>query len=138
MKHLRILTYVAEVARHGEACGLDSPRRGALRIVVAELVSNAVRHGGGGGELTARGLVLGARRGLEVIVEDRGPGIASVECALRDGFSEGRVLTPDTPASGRRGLGVGLGAVARLTSELHIEPRRPAGTRIRVVLWNDR
>ncbi len=125
----------AQVAREGLACGLDSLRLAGLRIVVAELVSNAVRHAGGG-VLTAGPIERGGRRGLEVIVEDEGPGITSITSALRDGFSRGRVLTPDLPPAARQSLGVGLGAVARLTDELLIEPRSPSGTRIMVVLWS--
>lgn len=128
----------AEVARHGKAAGLGPSRQGALRIVVAELVSNAIRHGGGAADVHARCLEQAGCCGLEVVVEDQGPGIASIESALRDGFSEGRELTPETPPALRRSLGVGLGAVARLTDELHIEPRQPAGTRIRVVFLERR
>jgi len=65
---------------------------------------------------------------------DEGPGIAAIGEALRDGFSEGRWLTPDVPSRDRRGLGVGLGAVCRLMSEVRVLERAGGGLVIEAVL----
>jgi serine/threonine-protein kinase RsbT len=55
---------------------------------------------GGGGEVRLDIVRDGARNGLRVIFEDRGPGIPDVEQALKDGFTTGT------------GLGLGLGGGA--------------------------
>jgi serine/threonine-protein kinase RsbT len=94
------------------------------KVVTAasELARNTVTYGGGG---TARleALQDGGRRGLRVVFEDKGPGIADVERALQDGFTSGH------------GLGLGLGGARRLSSEFAIESRVGEGTRVTIVRW---
>lgn len=88
----------------------------------SELARNTLVHGGGG---TARIQALNGSShvGLSLTFEDRGPGIANVELALRDGYTTGD------------GLGLGLGGAKRLVNEFEIESRPGDGTRIRVVRW---
>jgi len=86
-------------------------------MAAAELASNAVRHAKGG--VLELALVEMPAPAIELICRDRGPGIADVQAALRDGYSRGRDLGPDDLR--RDGLGSGLGAVARAMDELSIE-----------------
>jgi serine/threonine-protein kinase RsbT len=65
----------------------------------------------------------GARRGVRVIFEDQGPGIADVEEALRDGFTTGK------------GLGLGLGGSKRLCNQFQIETELGKGTRVTIARW---
>jgi serine/threonine-protein kinase RsbT len=110
---------------------LDQAR---LAVCVAELASNLATHAGGGRlELWELGE---PRPGCGVRTEDDGPGIASFDDALRDGFSEGRWLGPDVPLLSRRGLGVGLGTVCRLLSEVRLAARSNGGLVVEGVLWN--
>ena len=94
------------------------------KIVTAasELARNTVEYGGGG---TMRLLMLedGGRRGVRLIFEDKGPGIADVEGAMRDGFTSGK------------GLGLGLSGAKRLSSEFAIESRLGEGTRVTITRW---
>jgi serine/threonine-protein kinase RsbT len=94
------------------------------KIVTAtsELARNTVEHGGGG---IARVELLadGGRRGLRLICEDQGPGIADLQLALKDGFSS------------RGGLGLGLGGARRLVNEFTIESRPGEGTRVSITRW---
>jgi serine/threonine-protein kinase RsbT len=94
------------------------------KIVTAasELARNTVTYGGGG---TARLEAVhdGSRRGLRVTFEDKGPGIADVEEALRDGITTGN------------GLGLGLGGARRLSNEFAIESRVGHGTRVTITRW---
>jgi serine/threonine-protein kinase RsbT len=62
-------------------------------------------------------------RGIQVIAHDRGPGIADVDLALRDGFS----------TSGS--LGFGLPGVRRLVDEFHIESDGDRGTTVTIRKW---
>ena len=94
------------------------------KIVTAtsELARNTLEHGGGG---TARVELLsdGIRRGLRLTCEDKGPGIADIQLALKDGFTS------------RGGLGLGLGGARRLVNEFAIESRPGEGTRVIITRW---
>lgn len=94
------------------------------KIVTAasELARNTLEHGKGG---SCRIEVLDEppRTGLRLTFEDRGPGIADVELALRDGYTTGN------------GLGLGLGGARRLVNEFAIESAVGKGTRVTVSRW---
>jgi serine/threonine-protein kinase RsbT len=94
------------------------------KIVTAasELARNTVLYGGGG-TVQLEALNDGPKRGLRLVFEDHGPGIADVEQALKDGFTTGS------------GLGLGLGGARRLMNDFQIESRPGAGTRVTVVRW---
>jgi serine/threonine-protein kinase RsbT len=112
----------------GERAGLSGRSCAELAVVVAELASNAVRHAGAG-EVILR--CLADRRGaVEIVVRDRGPGIADPEAAMADGFSAA------TRPGARRGLGTGLGAARRLASRLSIKTAAGEGTTITVAKWD--
>jgi serine/threonine-protein kinase RsbT len=68
-------------------------------------------------------LADGIRRGLRLTCEDKGPGIADIQLALKDGFTS------------RGGLGLGLGGARRLVNEFAIESRPGEGTRVTITRW---
>jgi len=88
----------------------------------SELARNVIVYGGGG-TLSLEALNDGNRRGLRLAFEDRGPGIADVDAALRDGFTTGS------------GLGLGLGGAKRLSNEFEIHSRPGEGTRVVITRW---
>lgn len=94
------------------------------KIVTAssELARNTLDYGGGG-EVTVETLEQGGRRGLRLKFEDKGPGIADIEQALRDGFTSGK------------GMGLGLGGAKRLCNEFSIDSRPGEGTRVMIARW---
>jgi serine/threonine-protein kinase RsbT len=93
-----------------------------LVTAASELARNTVVYGGGG-TLHMEQVEDGARRGLRLVFEDQGPGIADVERALQDGYTSGV------------GLGLGLGGARRLVNDFAIDSRPGEGTRIAVVKW---
>jgi serine/threonine-protein kinase RsbT len=124
-----------EARRLSAEIGFDPKAQGEIAVSVAELVGNAAKHAGRGSlELSAIG---DPRVGIRVVVEDHGPGLTDPEMALIDGYSEGRKLSPDSPRQRGQGLGVGLGAVVRLMSEVDIQNRPGQGLRIVAVRWLD-
>jgi serine/threonine-protein kinase RsbT len=94
------------------------------KIVTAasELARNVLQYGGGGTvqlELISEGL----RRGVRLVFEDHGPGIADLELALRDGYSTGG------------GLGLGLSGARRLANEFSLDSKPGEGTRVMIARW---
>jgi anti-sigma regulatory factor (Ser/Thr protein kinase) len=94
--------------------GFDEQDQGRAALVLTEAANNAVLHGGGG-EIVLRAF-HGSSPGIEAIIADRGPGMADVSRALRDGYS-----TAGTSGSG-------LGAVVRLSNKFDIYSAAGAGT----------
>src|SRR5262245_52551842 len=70
------------------SCGFSLVDQTKIVTAASELARNAVLYGGGG-VVRLEALNDGARRGLRLIFEDRGPGIPDVEQALKDGYSTG-------------------------------------------------
>ena len=86
------------------------------KIVTAasEIARNTVDYGGGG-TLLLESVREGVRRGLRLVFEDRGPGIADLKLAMTDGYTSGT------------GLGLGLSGAKRLCNEFKVEIRPRAG-----------
>lgn len=93
-----------------------------LVTAASELARNTLIHGGGGSTRIEE-LLEGSRRGLRLTFEDKGPGIADVPQALRDGHTTGT------------GLGLGLGGARRLSSEFDISSVPGQGTRVSITRW---
>ncbi len=94
------------------------------RIVtaVSELVRNAYQYASGG-SVTIKTVQNLDRKGIEVIVEDHGPGIAKLDLAMKGGYSTGK------------GLGLGLSGAKRLMDEFAIETCQDKGTKITIRKW---
>ena len=94
------------------------------KIVTAssELARNTLDYGGGG-QVTVEVLEQGGRRGVRLSFEDKGPGIADIEQALKDGFTSGK------------GMGLGLGGAKRLCNEFSIDSKPGEGTKVIIARW---
>jgi serine/threonine-protein kinase RsbT len=104
------------------AQGLSLVDQTKIVTAASELARNALDYGGGGAvdiELVQNGV----RPGVRLTFVDRGPGIADIEQALKDGYTTGG------------GLGLGLGGAKRLSNEFSIVSQPGAGTRIVIVRW---
>lgn len=105
----RVAMKLAEALRFSEA------DVGRVALVVTEAGTNIVQHAGRG-EILLRPLALPAPARLEVLALDKGPGMANVAEALRDGFS-----TAGSP-------GLGLGVIARHSTCFEISSVPGKGT----------
>jgi serine/threonine-protein kinase RsbT len=92
-----------------------------LVTAASELARNTVIYGRGGDAHICL-LLNGQRCGLQLRFVDRGPGIADLEQALRDGYTSGN------------GLGLGLGGAKRLSDEFDIASG-PDGTSVSIIKW---
>ena len=102
--------------------GLSLVEQTKIVTAASELARNMVDYGGGG-TIQLEALDDGIRKGLRLTFEDRGPGIADVDAALRDGFTTGS------------GMGLGLGGSKRLSNEFEIRSTPGEGTRVTIVRW---
>jgi serine/threonine-protein kinase RsbT len=93
-----------------------------LVTAASELARNALEHGGGG-SMRLEVLNNGLRRGIRLTFEDRGPGIADIGQAMKDGYTT------------RGGLGLGLGGAKRLSNEFDISSTVGEGTRVTITRW---
>jgi serine/threonine-protein kinase RsbT len=102
--------------------GLSLVDQTKIVTAASELARNTLRYGGGG---TMRAEIIedGIKRGLRLIFEDQGPGIADLELALTDGYTTGS------------GLGLGLSGSRRLVNEFDIQSQPGKGTKITIVRW---
>ena len=94
------------------------------KIVTAasELARNTLQHGGGG-YATLEIVSDGTRRGLRLVFEDSGPGIADLSLAMKDGYTTGT------------GMGLGLGGSKRLVHDFEISSEPGQGTRVSIIRW---
>ncbi len=106
-----------------EAAGFGQVLTYYIVTSVAELANNLVLHATRGGTISVVSVQHNGRRGIEVVAEDQGPGIADVPRAMQDGYST------------IGGLGSGLPGVARLMDECKIASAPGIGTRIIARKW---
>jgi serine/threonine-protein kinase RsbT len=93
-----------------------------IATAVSELARNIVLYGGVG-EIQLRLVENGIKRGIVVVAEDHGRGIADITRALQDGYS----------TSGS--LGLGLPGTRRLMDEFEIKSAPGKGTTVTVKKW---
>jgi anti-sigma regulatory factor (Ser/Thr protein kinase) len=105
--------------------GFNSERAGRVDIVVAELVSNLVKHANGGHLLVKQIKDKHWGVGIEIVSMDNGSGIADLKRMMQDGVS-----TKNT-------LGHGLGSIQRLSDQSEIYTQKDWGTVILSRLFKD-
>jgi serine/threonine-protein kinase RsbT len=88
----------------------------------SELARNTLEHGGGGSVLASM-VEEGSRKGIKLAFEDKGPGIANLELALRDGYTTGS------------GMGLGLSGSKRLVNDFKIDSEPGRGTTVTIIRW---
>jgi serine/threonine-protein kinase RsbT len=106
----------------GKELGFSETDLTIIATVISEVARNIIvfaKHG----NITLKKVRHASKGGLEIIAEDKGPGIPDVFLAMQDGYSTGK------------GLGLGLPGVRRLTDEFEIFSENGKGTRISVKKW---
>jgi serine/threonine-protein kinase RsbT len=93
-----------------------------LVTAASELARNTLVYGQGG-TLLLEAVLNDSRRGLRLTFEDRGPGMADVDLALKDGFTTGK------------GLGLGLSGARRLSHDFQLTSKPGEGTRVVIGRW---
>ena len=113
---------VLETVSFCTAVGIDRGRGQLVATAVSELARNIIKYATRG-DVILRPCAGRSGDGVEIVVEDDGPGIDDVEQAMQDHFS----------TSGT--LGLGLPGVKRMMDEFAIESQRGRGTKVTIRKW---
>ena len=113
---------VLESTLYSREVGFDEVPSRIIATAVSELVRNILKYADSG-EITLRRIKDYGRRGIEIEVSDRGPGIEDCEAAMQDHYS----------SSGT--LGMGLPGVRRMMDEFSLESTPGEGTRVTARKW---
>lgn len=115
----------AEVKRALGRLGVEPSAIKRTAVAMYEAEINMVVHGGGG---VAEATISPDR--IELVLEDRGPGIADLELAMQEGYS----TAPSWIRELGFGAGMGLPNIRRNADELRIESKVDEGTRVVIVI----
>jgi serine/threonine-protein kinase RsbT len=105
------------------ALGFPSPEAVQVAVVISELARNILLY-------AQEGVILltpytNAKKGIQVIAEDKGPGIPDIQRVLAGGYT----------TSG--GMGMGVSGSKRLVDEFQIESTVGVGTKVTATKWVD-
>jgi serine/threonine-protein kinase RsbT len=119
---LDIVTARSKAREIAKAQGFGAVDQARIATAVGELARNIFLYAKTG-QVTIRGVDKGGGKGIEIVCEDRGPGIQDVELAMKDGYS----------TSG--GMGMGIPGARRLMNEFDIRSQVGAGTTVTCRKW---
>jgi serine/threonine-protein kinase RsbT len=105
-----------------KALGFGAIDQARIATAVSELARNIFLYAGSG-TVTVKGLDRNGRKGIEIVCDDQGPGIANIDLVMQDGYSTSR------------GMGMGLPGAKRLMDEFDIRSREGQGTTIICRKW---
>jgi serine/threonine-protein kinase RsbT len=105
-----------------EEAGFKQTEQFMVATAVSELARNIYTYAMKG-EITIKIIERKAKRGIEIVAEDYGPGIKDIAQAMKGQFS----------TSGS--LGLGLSGAKRLMDEFIVDTERKRGTKIIVRKW---
>ena len=115
----------AEVKKRLRLMGYDPEIIRRVSIAMYEGEINMVIHAGGG---QADVSVYSDK--IEIVLEDKGPGIPDSSLAMSEGFS----TAPDTVRSLGFGAGMGLPNMKRYSDELKLESEVGTGTKVTMIV----
>ena len=102
--------------------GFSNTDRTIIALAISEIARNIISYAHRG-EVTICQINDGARRGIQIVAEDEGPGIPDIELAMRDGYSTAK------------SLGVGLPGTKRIMDEFELRSVVGKGTTVRMKRW---
>lgn len=105
-----------------ERLGFSNSNLTIIATAISEIARNIVAYAREG-EVRMTLVSDGTRRGIRIVVSDRGPGIPDIAVAMRDGYSTGQ------------GLGIGLPGSRRLMDDFEIESTVGRGTTVTMTKW---
>jgi len=122
LRHSDIQIVVLTVDQMAKDLGMSAGTVASLATAVSELATNVVKYAKTG-HVRMRPVRRRGQPGMEVVVEDNGPGIEDLDEAMKEHVSTGGTL------------GLGLPGARRLVDEFKIKSEVGKGTRVEIVKW---
>jgi serine/threonine-protein kinase RsbT len=117
-----VIPYRSRVREYAVKIKMGLVSQTKLITAASEIVRNMLKYANGG-ETIIEIVSRGRDNGIRLTFDDKGPGIADIPKAMKDGFSTGR------------SLGLGLPGTKRLVSEFDIKSEPGSGTTITIIMW---
>jgi len=105
-----------------EELGFGLADQTRITAAVSELSRNIYLYAGKG-RVVIKAISQSTKKGIEVVAEDKGPGIPDIDLAMQDGYSTSN------------SLGQGLPGTKRLMDEFEIKSQVGAGTTVTIRKW---
>ncbi|MBI4509555.1 MAG: anti-sigma regulatory factor [Deltaproteobacteria bacterium] len=106
-----------------ESLGFGHADLSRIATAISEIARNIVEHAKRG-EVHICEINKAGKVGIQIVAEDHGPGIASVEAAMQDGYT-----------TKRSSLGIGLPSAQRLMDEFEVHSEIGKGTTVVMTKW---
>jgi len=104
--------------------GFGTIDQSRIATAVSELTRNVIRYATDStGDMYVREIEGPRGKGLEIVVEDHGPGIADLDLVMQDGYTSGG------------GMGLGLPGTKRLMDEMELTSAVGVGTTVTIRKW---
>jgi len=102
--------------------GFSSTDQTMIALAISEIARNIISYAQRG-TITLSLLEDRGRRGIQIIAQDQGPGIADIALAMRDGYSTAK------------SLGLGLPGAKRVMDEFELSSQLGHGTTVTMRKW---
>lgn len=123
-KEQDVIPFRNRIKEYAVKIGMSLVNQTKIITAASELVRNMLKYGKGG-KVQIEVVSKGRENGIRLVFEDKGPGIADIHLALKDGYSTGK------------SLGLGLPGAKRLVSEFDIKSEVGVGTTVTVIKWKN-
>lgn len=119
-----VVPFRNRVKEYAVRIGMGLVNQTKLITAASELSRNMLRYANGGAVLI-EAISKGRENGIRLTFTDKGPGIANIAEAMKDGFSTGK------------SLGLGLPGAKRLVNEFDIKSTPGTGTTVMIIKWKN-
>ncbi len=124
VKEQDVVPFRNRVKEYATRIGMGLVNQTKLITAASELVRNMLRYASGG-ETLIEVISKGREAGIRLTFSDKGPGIADISLAMKDGYTTGK------------SLGLGLPGTKRLVSEFNIQSTLGEGTTVTIIKWKN-
>ncbi len=105
-----------------KSLGFGAIDQARIATAVSELARNIFLYANTG-TVAVREVERNGRKGIEIVCNDQGPGIADIDTVMQDGYTTSR------------GMGMGLPGAKRLMDDFVIESQPNIGTKVTCRKW---
>ncbi len=123
-KEQDVVPFRNRVREYAVRIGMSIVNQTKLITAASELVRNMLKYANGG-EVNIEVISQERNTGIRLIFTDKGPGIADITLAMKDGYSSGK------------SLGIGLPGTKRLVNEFDIKSIVGEGTSVSIIKWKN-